>query len=73
MQRVRVAIWTLTSGSAQQPLSLLDRERFGWPALVAGGRPEQRGHVPTDQMVGLGLSDSSHEAVVRDLQDRVVS
>jgi hypothetical protein len=44
-----------------------DRALDGLP-LVTSGRPDQRCHVPVHQIVGFGMSDSSHEAVVRNLQ-----
>jgi hypothetical protein len=47
---------------------LIHRQRLGRPHLTPGRRPDQRGHVPADQIVGLGVADRSHQAVVRDLR-----
>lgn len=56
------------SRACHTTLRLLDRQSLGRPALVTSGRPDQRCHVPVRQIVGFGMSDTSHEAVVRNLQ-----
>jgi len=68
VQGVRVTAGTLLGGRAQQLLRLLDRQRLRRSSLVACGRPDQRGHIPADQIVGLSVPDRPDQAVVRDLQ-----
>src|SRR4051794_27019269 len=62
------AVRQLVSGRLHELLGLLDRQSLGRPALVTSGRPDQPCHVPAHQVVGFGMSDNSHEAVVHNLK-----
>ena len=68
MQPMRRPARPLIRGRAQQLLCLIHRQRLRRPPLVTSGRADQRGHVPAHQVVGFGMPDGPHQAVVRDLQ-----